>query len=168
MKHVYLCGPIGGIPITESVARFYMAEQEIRRRANADTVSVCTSNPMRFCAPGLGRHEARRTCVGEMVRCGGIALLQGWQQSRGATLELKLAQELRIPVVHVEPPIDRASLADLFAAAPEAARYYNARLEQFRKEGAEEPLAEGRALVELANRYLDPHGFEYINIEGED
>jgi hypothetical protein len=170
MKHVYLCGPVSGRPLKEVAPHFYMVEEEIRRkaRANYDGVYICTSNPMRFCPPDFGWHEAMRDCVGEMVRCGGIALLQGWQASRGAALELKLAQELRIPVVYVEPPIDSAHLTELFTAAPETARYYNARLLRFQQEGATESTAESRAAAELSNRYLDPHGFEYIGIEQEE
>jgi hypothetical protein len=168
MKHIYLCGPVSRRPLQEVAPHFFTVEQEIRRKANAGAVSVCTSNPVRFCAPDLEWHEALKICVGELVGCGGVALLQGWEQSRGATLELKLAQDLHIPVVYVEPPLGEAGLTELFTAAPETLRYYNARISQFHKEAADERLAGERALVELINRYLDPYGFEYINISREE
>lgn len=168
MKHIYLCGPFSGRPLTEAVVHFFTVEQEIRRKANADTIPIHTSNPTRFCPPDLEWDKAMRICVGEMVRCGGIALLQGWEQSRGATLELKLANDLRIPVVCIEPPVEYDYLTRIFMAAPEIMRYYNACLSRFQQEGVEEPLAEDRAVAELTNRYLDPYGFEYIDISEGD
>jgi hypothetical protein len=103
-----------------------------------------------------------------MAYCDGIALLQGWQKSRGAEIDLGLAKTLHIPVVYVEPPVDCCNLSELFIAAPESLRYYNARLARFHLEGFEESAADERATAELANRYLDPYGFEYISItEGE-
>jgi len=71
-----------------------------------------------------------------------------------------------MPVIFVEQPVDYIALNELFIAAPETLRYYNARLAKFHKEGMEESLAENRAVLELTNRYLDPYGFEYIEIEG--
>jgi hypothetical protein len=71
-------------------------------------------------------------------------------------------------VVYVEPPIDANLYHTLDAAAPETIRYYNARLARFLAEGVEYSFAEARADAELVNRYLDPHGFEYISISEEE
>ena len=56
---------------------------------------------------------------------------------------------------------------ELFISAPETLRYFNARLARLQREGTEESVAEERAAAELANRYLDPYGFEYIEIREE-
>ncbi len=165
MKHIYLCGPVTGRPLEKARQHFGSVEQNIHRTATDNNATICTSNPMRFCLPGIDWHQAMRTCVSELARCGGIALLQGWQQSKGAVIELKLAEDLHIPVVYIEPPAGPDYLTSIFAVAPETLRYYNARLLQFQREGVEESLAEDRAVAELTNRYLDPYGFEYINIE---
>jgi len=162
---VYLCGPAAGKPQGETAGRFGNAARKIRAAAKDGGQPLCTANPALFCQPDLEWHMAMRRCVGNLARCKGIALLQGWRRSRGAMLELRLAQELRIPVVHIEPPLDYEDLNELFAAAPESLRYYNARIARFHGEGAEPSLAEDRATAELANRYLDPHGFEYMDIE---
>jgi hypothetical protein len=160
--NIYLCGPVSKGPRAEAFAQFQDVEQESRRRANDAKVQIWTDNPMRFCPASHEWHEAMRVCVGELVRCDGIALLQGWQESKGAALELRLSQDLQIPVVYIEPPFDHEYPYEVFSAAPETARYYNDRLSQFEKEGAEESIAE-RAAAELSDRYLDPHGFEYIS-----
>jgi len=163
MKQIYLCGPVTGRPLEEARQHFDTVEKNIHTAAT--DMSTCTSNPMRFCPPDIEWHKAMTLCVGELVRCHGIALLQGWQQSKGAFLELKLAEDLHIPVVYIEPPAGPDYLISIFAVAPETLRYFNARLLQFWREGVEGTLAEERALAELTHRYLDPYGFEYINIE---
>jgi len=168
MKHIYLCGPVSGRNIQEAADHFKEIEGKIRRANSGVDIYYCTSNPMRFCSPDFDWYQAMRICVRELSSCDGIALLQGWQRSRGATLELKLAQDLHIPVVYVEPPFDYLDLNALFTAAPETLRYYNACLVRHHGNGTEASLAEDRAIAELLNRYLDPYGFEYIEIsEGE-
>jgi len=163
MKHIYICGPVTGRPLEEARQHFDTVEKNIHTAAT--DMSTCTSNPMRLCPPGTEWHQAMKICIRELVQLDGIALLQGWQHSKGAFLELKLAEELHIPVVYIEPPAGPDYLTSIFAVAPETLRYYNARLLQFQREGVEESLAGRRALVELVNRYLDPYGFEYISIE---
>jgi hypothetical protein len=142
--------------------------EEIIRKVNTTNLCIGISNPTRFCPHDLDWHKAMRVCISELVKCGGIALLQGWQRSKGAALELKLAQDLHIPVVYVEQPIDYVGLNELFIAAPETLRFYNTRLSKYHEEGLEETLAENRAVLDITNRYLDPYGFEYIEISREE
>ena len=168
MKHIYLCGPVTGRSRQEALTRFAKAEGEIRRRAVHGNLHISTRNPMQFCPYEYDWHNAMKVCIGELVRCSGIALLQGWQRSKGAAFELRLAQDLRIPVVYVEPPIDSLGLTELFTASREAFRYYERRIDQGSLQGWAESTAEERAVIELANRYLDPQGFDFISgPEGE-
>jgi hypothetical protein len=167
MKDIYVCGPVTGRPWIEAAEHFDANERRIIATAFENKIKIAVSNPTSFCQPDLEWHRAIRRCTKELLDCHGIALLQGWQFSRGAKLELSLAQNLKIPVVYIEPPAAPGDLTKIFIAAPETLRYYNARLAQFQKEGVEESLAEERAAVELANRYLDPYGFEYIDSREE-
>ena len=168
MNNIYLCGPFTGRKPQEAVKHFSGIERMIRERTSREAFNgqAWIVNPMILCEPDMNWHKAMRTCISSLVKCDGIALLQGWQRSKGAALELKLAQDLHMPVIFVEQPVDYIALNELFIAAPETLRYYNARLAKFHKEGMEESLAENRAILELTNRYLDPYGFEYIEIEG--
>jgi hypothetical protein len=168
MKNIYLCGPVTGRPRQEAYGHFSTVEEFILGRAGAGNIQIRALNPMRFCPPEIDWVGAMKLCVRTLTRCHGIALLQGWQRSKGATLELKLAQDLQIPVVYIEPPVNSLDLDELFTASPEALRYYNARLTQFHLEGAGERIAEDRAVAELSNRYLDPYGFEHISISREE
>jgi hypothetical protein len=170
VKYVYLCGPVTGRPKEEAFNQFCKAEQKIARMAKDGKLQIYVSNPMRFCTPDLDWPHAMRLCIGALCRSEGVALLKGWQRSRGANLELSLAAKLRIPLVFIEPADDEhGGLQQIFAAAPEAGLYYNALLEQWLTESPDMDygLAADRAAAELFNRYLDPHGFEYISVEEE-
>ena len=162
MHHIYLCGPVTGRRPQETAKHLAEVEKKIRE---AFIGSVGIVNPTRLCALDMDWHKAMKVCVSELAKCGGIALLQGWQRSKGAALELKLAQDLHIPVVFVEQPVDYISLNELFIAAQETLRFYNAQLSKFYNDGMEESLAENRAVLELTNRYLCPYGFEHIEIK---
>jgi hypothetical protein len=98
--------------------------------------------------------------VSNLARCDGIALLQGWEASRGARLELDLADKLKIPVVYIEPPLD---LDGLPRFPGELNRYFQARYSQCLQKDYTEDFSEECALHETANRCLDPHGFEYLD-----
>jgi len=167
IKEIYVCGPVTGRPWIEAAEHFDMNERRIRAAAFENELKIETRNPTSFCHPAVDWNMAMRRCVKELLDCDGIALLQGWQHSRGAKLELSLAQNCKIPVVYIEPPAGPRDLTEVFIASPETLRYYNARLARFRQEGVEESPAEERAAAELANRYLDPYGFEYIDSREE-
>jgi len=167
MKYIYISGPVSGRKWVNACYQFHANERRIRAAARESKIEIGIYSPVNFCLPSFSWQTAMRACVRELCQCHGIAMLQGWQKSKGAAIELKLAQELHIPVVYIEPPAGFMDINELFIAAPETLRYYNARLSQFHREGVEESLAENRAAVELANRYLDPYGFEYIEISEE-
>jgi hypothetical protein len=165
MKTVYLSGPVSGRPEKEYSEHFYRAGGEIRRRAAADRPGMIAAfNPVPYrkakTEPGAPWHECMRYCVSRLAQCDGIALLQGWENSRGARLELDLADKLKIPVVYIEPPVN----VEGFSRFPaELNRYFQARYEQRIGQGYKEEFSEECALYETANRYLDPHGFEYLD-----
>jgi len=168
MKSIYIAGPITGRPWVFASDHFHNNERRIRSAARESKIEIAIHNPVDICLPSYGWQTAMRHCIRELTCCHGIAMLQGWQKSKGAAIELKLAQDLHIPAVYIEPPVSFMDISELFIAAPETLRYYNARLSQFQREGVEESLAESRATAELANRYLDPYGFEYIEISREE
>jgi len=167
MKSIYIAGPITGRPWVFASDHFHANERRIRSAARESKIEIAIHNPVDICLPSYGWQTAMRHCIRELTCCHGIAMLRGWEKSKGAKIELALAQDLHIPVVYIEPSDDFMYINEIFTAAPEALRYYNARLLQFEREGVEESLAEKRAEAELVNRYLDPYGFEYIEISEE-
>jgi hypothetical protein len=166
MKYIYLSGPISGRSREEYAAHFTKVGWEIESRALDEDLGVRAFNPVSYCdikvEDGSPWHIYMRTCIGKLVECDGIGLLQGWEKSRGAITELNLAIDLHIPIVYIEPPLTALGLYMFFGHEPghEIYDYYLRRL--YDLETINPDTAEDRALVETANRYLDPHGFEYI------
>ncbi|MCL1812252.1 MAG: DUF4406 domain-containing protein [Treponema sp.] len=166
MKRIYLCGPISG---REDVYEelFYKVQKEIAWKAKKEGVEIEIVSPSTFPCKDLSWEAALKYCIKKLVDCDGIAVLQGWEHSRGCLLELEIAGRLKIPVVHIEPPVDECGLAE-FSNHPiysDVLRYYK---KCYFK--AEENLdvydrAGDIALLETVHRYLDPHGFEYIDKE---
>ncbi|MDR2186373.1 MAG: DUF4406 domain-containing protein [Treponema sp.] len=162
MKQIYLCGPVTGDPGYRE--HFSRVEESIAARANRSLLIV---NPALLPLENTRWETCMRYCLKAMLDCGGIALLRGWQHSRGARMELTLAGQLKIPVVYLEPPVDESALALLFGTpvCSDVPRYLERRIAALEANGCDEALIRDRALYETETRYLDPHGFEYIDRE---
>lgn len=94
MRIVYISGPITGKP-------------ELNRPAFARAAESFTAkgfqvvNPFDVCPNPASWEEAMRADVRALMLCTHIALLPGWQQSRGAVIEARLAADLGIPRLEV-------------------------------------------------------------------
>jgi hypothetical protein len=171
MKYIYLAGPVSGRPYGEYVQHFDHVADEIRRRTM--DLDITPFNPVRYCSTrvekGAPWHDFMRVCISHLIECDGVGLLQGWERSRGARLELELAGKLKIPVVYIEPPVDSLHIFTIQGQnnsnSSDILSYHEKCVERFEREGSDNDLANSRAIIETANRYLDPHGFEYIERE---
>jgi hypothetical protein len=88
-RHIYIAGPMTGIK-DHNFPAFRVAGERFRK-AGWDV-----SNPAEnFCGrTDLPRETYLRSDVAMLARCDAIALLPGWEESRGATLEAVLAAEI--------------------------------------------------------------------------
>jgi hypothetical protein len=169
MKTIYLSGPISGRPYEEYAAHFSRVENNIREKSRIAGTGILTVNPVRLCtingkdAPWIMN---MKTCLRELFWCSGIALLAGWEDSRGANIETRLACELHIPIVHIEPPLTAPDLISISGSLSgcDLIRYLARRENAYTREDTINP----RAVYETVHRYLDPHGFEYIDISEEE
>lgn len=90
---LYIAGPMSGLPEFNYPAFFAAVER-------LAAVGVETINPAR---PD-GRENCRewldymRLSLIDIAACDGIATLPGWQDSRGAALEVHIARSLDLPV----------------------------------------------------------------------
>ena len=92
MKRIYLAGKMSGLPDLGYPA--FNAEAA-RLRALGYHVENPAENP----EPSCGRWLAyMRAAVTQLVTCDAIALLDGWQDSRGACVERTLADGLGMDV----------------------------------------------------------------------
>jgi hypothetical protein len=167
VKSVYLCGPISGRTEKEYKEHFDRVQRSLDFSARQEGDELAFQNPASFGYEESRWEDAMKFCVKTLADCAGVAVLQGWKKSKGCLLELELAGALKIPVVYIEPPADEIDLDDL-ARRPlcsDILRYYKERYFKAEKETSLSGRAGDVALLETVNRYLDPHGFEYISIE---
>jgi nucleoside 2-deoxyribosyltransferase len=90
---VYLAGPMTGLPEFNYPA--FNAEAA-RLRALGYQVENPAENPLPAEAPW---HQCMRAAIRQMVVCDVVATLPGWDKSRGAQLEVYLADRLEIPSI---------------------------------------------------------------------
>ena len=112
-QRVYLAGPMHGIPEYNFPA-FDAAAKEWRRAgwevvspAELDRVNHVHefTNPL----PENFLREAMKRDLAALCDCQAIALLPGWEKSRGVEVELKLATLLKLQVFDTkEPPFGEA------------------------------------------------------------
>jgi len=90
---LYIAGPMTGLP-EFNIPAFNAAE------AALNAAGFETRNPARHGAgePGLEWSDYMRRDIPDLLECDAVALLPGWGASRGATLEVHIAETLGMPV----------------------------------------------------------------------
>jgi len=93
---IYIAGPMTGLPennypaFNEAAAKLRDAGYEVENPAE---------NPEPQCKTWAGY---MRMAIAQVVRCSCVVLLPGWENSKGAVIEHRLANELGMVVVPVE------------------------------------------------------------------
>lgn len=88
MIRIYLAGPMTGLPELNFPA-FHRAAASLRASGH-EVVNPAEINV----DPEKGWHACMRADIAELVTCDAIALLPGFERSRGARLERHIALEL--------------------------------------------------------------------------
>lgn len=96
---VYLSGPMAGLPEHNFPA--FHAHAKKLREAGYDVV-----NPAEIDNAGKTWEGCLRADLREMCTCDAIALMPGWETSKGANLELHVAHRLGMKVLHLPPQFD--------------------------------------------------------------
>jgi len=94
---LYIAGPVTGIQDDNAPA--FATAAHLLRAAGYEVVS-----PLEVCPEkGLPWSEYMKRDIAALVTCDGVALLEGHQNSKGATLESHIADKLDMPTdsVHV-------------------------------------------------------------------
>lgn len=92
---IYIAGPMSGLP-KFNYPLFNAVAETLRARGHE--VETPAENPE---PPCKSWHGYMRMAVAQMVRCDAVALLPGWEASKGASLEHRLAHELGLKVLPV-------------------------------------------------------------------
>lgn len=96
MKHIYISGPMTGLPDLNFPA-FNAAAAALRRQGYQVT------NPAEINPIGEKSWSAcMRADIKALCDCDTIALLEGWESSPGATLELHIAERLGMRVTRYD------------------------------------------------------------------
>jgi hypothetical protein len=112
MKRVYIAGPMTGLPDHNFPAFHAMAAQ--LRAQGLDAV-----NPAEINAGKDGAWaDYMRADIAQLVTCDSLMLLPGWERSRGAKLEFRIAVELGMTIEAApgESPFAQAAAPDWAAA----------------------------------------------------
>ncbi|MFI5447748.1 DUF4406 domain-containing protein [Polaromonas sp. UC242_47] len=93
MKRIYIAGPMTGLPEFNYPA--FNAEAG-RLRALGYHVENPADNPVPPCKSWAGY---MRMAIAQLATCDCVALLPGWETSKGASVEHRLAHDLALRVV---------------------------------------------------------------------
>lgn len=106
---IYLSGPISGLDYEDAKERFEIAENRYKKILGGnvkvynpmkDPDNMHTYAMMEKCL--ITKSEAwkmfMRNCIGWLVKCDSIVMLEGWEDSRGATEERRIAMMLGMTV----------------------------------------------------------------------
>jgi hypothetical protein len=92
MKRIYIAGPMTGLPELNFPA--FHAEARRLRALGYEVINPAEINA----DPAAEWAQCMREDIAQLVQCDGIALLPGWQNSRGASLEHHIAKALGMRV----------------------------------------------------------------------
>lgn len=93
MTRYYLSGPMSGYP-QGNRPQFEICARLLRERG----YEIC--NPIEFDeSPGLPWSDYLRKDIRALMDCQGVITLPGWQESRGASLEVHIAHALGMQVL---------------------------------------------------------------------
>lgn len=101
---VYVAGPMTGLPDFNYPAFFHAAEQ--LAAAGIEPINPARAEGREGCTTWL---DFMRLSLIDIAACDGIAILPGHQNSRGARLEVTIADALGLPVRRVEAWIEVAA-----------------------------------------------------------
>ena len=100
MKRIYISGPISGIDRAVYLSDFAEAERRLRENGY-DTLNPTRLPPSRWLwiYKVLGYRLTLLYDLWHLMRCDGITMLAGWEQSRGARMEKTTADIFNIEVI---------------------------------------------------------------------
>lgn len=93
MKRIYISGPMTGMPELNFPA--FHAEAARLTALGYDVVNPAELNP----DPEMGWHECMRNDLAALLTCDALALMDGWQKSAGAHLEMHVAHRVGMEIV---------------------------------------------------------------------
>jgi hypothetical protein len=95
MKRIYIAGPMSGLPELN-----FPAFHREAARLRADGLEVV--NPAEINLDHTANwHDCMRADITQLMTCDAIAMLPGWEKSKGASLEHYIANSLDMRVIYI-------------------------------------------------------------------
>lgn len=99
---------IPGQPVGKGRPRIGKVGAHARMFTPAKTVSY-ESTVALFADPSAGWHACMRADIAQLVTCDAVRLLDGWESSRGASLEAHIAHSLDMRLVYPGETLEAAA-----------------------------------------------------------
>lgn len=93
MKKIYICGKITDMVWGTARAKFKQVEEMLKDRGYA------VVNPIELCSPETDWQRCMRKDIRELVTCDAIYVMDNWQDSKGARIEVAVAKELNLEFI---------------------------------------------------------------------
>lgn len=90
---VYIAGPVTGLPRDQVIAEFARYEKYLT------TLGYEVVNPMKIVPPDAAWDEAMILCIYHLNKCDKAVFMEGWQHSRGASMEMEFCTQQSIPLL---------------------------------------------------------------------
>lgn len=90
---VYIAGKVGGLPLAQVFIKFSSAEFRLRRQGHE------VVNPVRVCSQSWSWEHCMRVCLKELIDCDAVCALEDWGESKGAKIEMYVAESLGLKVI---------------------------------------------------------------------
>jgi hypothetical protein len=96
MSRIYISGPMSNLPEWNFPA--FNAAAKGLRELGFDVVNPAEVNP----DTTMTWEQCLRMDIKQLCDCDSLVLLKGWQNSKGAQLELHVAHRLGLAIAHIE------------------------------------------------------------------
>ena len=93
--NIYIAGKITGLSEREALAKFNKADDTITAKGH----TVCNPMMLSHCHDRTW-NSYMKECLRAMLKCDAVFALSDWEYSRGAAVEVKLAQEVGMPIYY--------------------------------------------------------------------
>jgi len=101
--YVYIAGQISGLPYEDAKDKFLQAEHAL------NMAGLKTISPVRIVPESASWEIAMCICLTAMVQhCNKIFLLDNWSESKGATMEKLIAEDLNFTIIEMSTLLKQA------------------------------------------------------------
>lgn len=101
--NLYVIGPVTGMPDNNR-------EEFVRAVCELTKAGYCANFPHLHVPSDAEWRDAMKISIAQMMQADGVALLDGWRDSKGAVTEYRIARMLDMPAYHVSHWLGNAAV----------------------------------------------------------